>query len=954
MRNGELLETLRELQKMTVVVLLAMLLAACGVIGDLPIPGLPGGDDAGDAEAAEDSESSAADVTEEPEDATSSDVPVEPAATAQPTRVPQPSEITAEAMATALLLNNPPAFDAFEWGVSLGLLEANESRTRTDSPRWEVGDTEPFRVGPSAASTPAEVVVVSSDLLIWVDVTDSEELTAETMQPVAIALQESVIEPLREVAGNEWSPGMDGDSRIHIVFVHGLGAGVQAQFGLLDEYPIVLERRSIEREVIYVNLDEVEPGSDISMAAIGQAFWRMALYNNDPNEVTWAAESQVLQTLPLLGYAHPTAMDAFLNDTSTQLNSMVDLDGTITEEQQGAGYLYFLYLLGLLGEDGLADIAQSDRNGIAGVERVTSREGTNANDLFFDWTVATLIDDTSLADGIYGYDRAQLSNSCPMLPVTGLPLTQERSLAPYSFEYHELQGGSQITVDFAGDAASRLVPIEAFDGSNYWWSGNSANSSSSLTRTVDLTNFATATFNYAVWFDIDDSTNDAAYVLFSTDDGLTWTPLEGLQSREIGELVGYQGLSGSGAEATWVQERIDLSALGGQEFLLRFVYNTDKMVTGTGIALDTFSIPEIGFFDGGETLDEGWQAEGWMRSSSVVANSWGVYVVSEGAIDATSGQPTHTVERTEVASNGMASMIVDFPDGTLRAWVVVARAAPGTDEDAVYSIVIDGDSTPIEVAQLPAEGLAAENFSSACSLFKQAAGDSGFNDSVTGGQFVMEVNGPDILHVATIDGNVEDSAINVETILLQPAIGASNGWGAVCRYGDDANFYGFELRADGRHRIFKVIDDTLIELSPLQSSEFIAVGTDAVNTITASCVGDLLGLTINGEVVAAAIDGDLTGGLIGLLATSLNQSQARVAFDNFVLLGPTSESELPAVTPTPVGDEVCDCSANLLSCRDFSGRDEAQACFDFCGGLANDVHLLDGDQNGIVCETVFP
>ncbi len=46
------------------------------------------------------------------------------------------------------------------------------------------------------------------------------------------------------------------------------------------------------------------------------------------------------------------------------------------------------------------------------------------------------------------------------------------------------------------------------------------------------------------------------------------------------------------------------------------------------------------------------------------------------------------------------------------------------------------------------------------------------------------------------------------------------------------------------------------------------------------------------------------------------------------------------------------CSYNAYNCSDFRTRAEAQAVFVACGGTANDVHWLDGDNDGIACESL--
>jgi len=63
----------------------------------------------------------------------------------------------------------------------------------------------------------------------------------------------------------------------------------------------------------------------------------------------------------------------------------------------------------------------------------------------------------------------------------------------------------------------------------------------------------------------------------------------------------------------------------------------------------------------------------------------------------------------------------------------------------------------------------------------------------------------------------------------------------------------------------------------------------------------------------------------------------------------------PTLQPaTPSGEgAVCDCSDNLYNCSDFSTHDEAQACYEYCKSLGRgDVHRLNGDNNGIACESL--
>lgn len=46
------------------------------------------------------------------------------------------------------------------------------------------------------------------------------------------------------------------------------------------------------------------------------------------------------------------------------------------------------------------------------------------------------------------------------------------------------------------------------------------------------------------------------------------------------------------------------------------------------------------------------------------------------------------------------------------------------------------------------------------------------------------------------------------------------------------------------------------------------------------------------------------------------------------------------------------CSYNYYNCGDFSSYSEALVVFEACGGVSNDVHKLDGDNDGEPCESL--
>ena len=74
---------------------------------------------------------------------------------------------------------------------------------------------------------------------------------------------------------------------------------------------------------------------------------------------------------------------------------------------------------------------------------------------------------------------------------------------------------------------------------------------------------------------------------------------------------------------------------------------------------------------------------------------------------------------------------------------------------------------------------------------------------------------------------------------------------------------------------------------------------------------------------------------------------------------PTPKQQYTAPTPTSTpkqqsspSTEGIICSYNAYNCSDFSTHAEAQRVFEYCGGVSNDVHRLDGDKDGLACEAL--
>lgn len=922
--------------------------------------------------------------TSAPQQAT--EVPVTPTPAVTATPLPLEGSISGLEMAASLSTAAPLPFDPYTWGLGIGLLDADTDRTLASGPDWEVGDAETFNLKIADAATlplygidtlsgreatidsvdvRAELRLITDTFYVWVDEAISADVPDFRLQAAVDSFETLGYEAVQSLGGGEWNPGMDAAPLLHLVYISDLGA--DAQFRRVDEYPVAIYQPSAEREVLFIDVEDPNLLNPENVeAALAREYWRMAQFEADPNEPRWSLEGMSRVVAGIAGFEADNEAAAFASASDTRLNWWPTEGKGRPLASSGAGYLYHRYVQerAAAGEtgatptaeaalDALSQVASSELDGLAAFDGVVG--AASGDQLFFDWTVANLIDDPQVEDGQYGYADTEIPGLCPVVPLDVLPKAGTYQIDPYSAAYYELQGGTTLSLDFAAPPDSPLLGSPPFSGGVAWWSGNAEWSESRLTRALDLTDVAAATLDFAVWYDIDPE-QGAAYVMVSTDDGETWTPLQGPHSVAVRNLPAFTGISGGGLQPTWVQERVDLTPYAGQEILLRFDY-VSLGYGGSGIMVDNISIPELGFIDGAEALEENWEAEGWLRTSSQVSNRWGLFVVTE---QTTGGQVVHTVTPVPVDEEGHATTTQSLPADVSRSWVVVALAVPGTNDPVEYTLTLDGDFEVVSLPELPGGALAAENFEASCGLFS-AMRDDEFADTIADGALNVEVSAENWEHVALIDGSYEDVVVSADTVL--PAGPPSEtAWGMICRYFDADNYYGFQIRADGQYRIYVVANGEESDLVEFTDADVIETGSRAENNVLAACVGDTLSLTVNGEAVNTVEDSRIVGGQVGVTVASGDTAPVSVQFDNFLVTGPTGVTAVattpapgqPTATPSGTQEAICDCSANLYDCRDFPGRGEAQACYNFCGGRSNDVHLLDADRNGVVCETVFP
>jgi hypothetical protein len=588
---------------------------------------------------------------------------------------------------TAQLRTAAPVRDLVDLAVRMGRATGPVSRTRAGPPpSYHEGDHETFWVHDIQSEryfeVPATLQVLTDQAYFWVQ--DGQSFDPDKLRRGATAFSNEVVPAVRAVFGREWSPGVDGDPRVHLLHHQPIG-GVAGYFSSTDEFTREVEPFSNEREMFYVNLAVHDPGSFDYLSLLAHEYQHMIHWNADRGEAVWVNEGLSELAAQVAGYQQQFG-DEFLRQPDTALDEWETNTGA-NAPHYAAAYLFFAYLRAQYGDEAIRAIVASPASGAAGVEEGLAAVGLSRSfdDVFQDWVVANLVDDAVRAGGRYSYREDGISRVEPgALEAGGV----EASVGQYASDYYDLTPlvkDGALALDFAGDATVGL--LDAVDDSNgtVWWSGRHDNGDSRLSRRFDLRGATSPRLDFRLWHDLEENW-DYAYVLASTDGGRSWTRLSipgGTDENPNGNGYG-RGLTG--ASPGWVERSLDLSAFAGQEVELRFEVVTDDAVSMAGVALDDLRLDAVGFRDDA-TADAGWQAEGWTRLDPTLPQRWAVQLVQEqpGAID---------VQRLGVSADGRAQLRRSDIPPDAKLTLVVSGLTPGTRHGSGYRLSPAAAATP--------------------------------------------------------------------------------------------------------------------------------------------------------------------------------------------------------------------------------------------------------------------
>ncbi len=501
----------------------------------------------------------------------------------------------------------------------------------------------------------------------------------------------------REFFGSEWTPGVDNDPHIYVLYVRGVGNSVGGYYSTPDEYNPAVFKYSNAHELFVFNADGESLTDPYTYGTLAHEFQHMIHWNLDRNETSWMNEGFSEVASLLNGYGVGGVDSIYSQEPDLPLTEWSSLsnDPNVTAGHYGEAFLFLTYFLDRFGKDVTQAVVKNPDNSLQSIdETLTAMHVTDklsgkpvtADDVVMDWMAANILQDGSVSDGRYTYHNYQnLPQFSPTKTISDCPSGPTQSTVnQYGAEYIEIACSGNYHLSFEGSTVSDILSTNAHSGKFMFWSNKADLSDTTLTREFDLTGVSgPVDFSYWTWYDMEKG-YDYSYLEASTD-GQHWDILKTPSCTDQDQSgnaygCGYNAKSGGGDTAAWINEHVDLSAYDGKKVQIRFEYVTDAEVLGEGMLLDDFSIPAIHYSSDLETDDGGWKGNGFVRIDNTLPQTFRLSLILKGS------GPT-TVQSVPVSSSQTADIPLSLQSGQT-AILIVTGTQRFAYLPAAYAITI--------------------------------------------------------------------------------------------------------------------------------------------------------------------------------------------------------------------------------------------------------------------------
>ena len=472
----------------------------------------------------------------------------------------------------------------------------------------------------------------------WID--DSVQYNQNNVKNLMDAFENKIYPTDRAFFGSEWTPGVDDDPHIYVLYTSGLGATVGGYYSSSDEYPPQVSMYSNAHEMFYIN--SIESLSDpYTFGSLAHEFQHMIHWYQDSNDSSFMNEGFSKLAEFLNGYPSGDVDQVYIANPDINLTDWLAGTAGDNTAHYGASFLFTTYFLDRFGADTTKAMIHNPQNGLDKIDKTLAQRNLTdpstgkvitADDFFLDWAVTNFVQDTSVGDGRYIYHNYPAAPKAhPTETVSTCPTDRSsRTVNQYGVDYIQVTCPGSYTLQFEGATSTHLLPPDPHSGSYAYWSNLGDQSDMTLTHQFDLSGVSgLVSMNYWTWYDIEKDF-DYVYVEASSD-GQHWSILNtpsGTASNPNGASYGW---AYTGQSSGWIQESVDLSQYDGKQVSVRFEYITDPAVNGDGFLLDDVSVSAIHYSTGFETGDTSWLAAGFARIENTIPQTFRLALVTHAA-----------------------------------------------------------------------------------------------------------------------------------------------------------------------------------------------------------------------------------------------------------------------------------------------------------------------------------
>ena len=315
----------------------------------------------------------------------------------------------------------------------------------------------------------------------YLTITDQERgVINQNLASLADSFDKEIYPKLTTLWGSEWTPGIDNDQKITIIFEQ-LTKGVAGYFNDANEYLKQQSPFSNEKEMVYLSTQTLK--SSLVKSYLAHEFTHLISFNQKDrlrgvNEDIWLNEARAEYSPFYLGFdaqSQYSNLQQRVNQFSKNPSDSLTLWGS-DEVDYGIINIFIQYLVEKYGENILVSSLHSKKTGIESLEEVLLIAGHNRSflEIFNNWAVSVVFNDCFLGED-FCYKNKELANlripsNLVVLPSTGKTnLSLNYSLDPWSSNWYRFigsEGDLKLSFNFDSKAqfALKYVLCEIKDG----------------------------------------------------------------------------------------------------------------------------------------------------------------------------------------------------------------------------------------------------------------------------------------------------------------------------------------------------------------------------------------------------------------------------------------------------------------------------------------------------------